>query len=715
MGNIMRKSSKTRRNPCAFPSVIEICEPRTLLTTLHPGSEIATIDGTGNNLHHPEWGSTDIELLRLAEADYADGNMPAGADRPSARAISNAVVAAAPEGTLNNRNLTDIVWLWGQFIDHDLDITEGAHPAEPFNIPVPAGDVFFDPFNTGTQVIHLNRSEWVLDQDGVRQQINQITAWLDGSVVYGSDVTRAMELRTLSDGKLKTSTGDLLPFNTAGLPNAPSPDVPTFFLAGDVRANENAALSAMHTLWVREHNRLAEEIAANDPSLSDEEIYQEARAIVRAELQVITYNEFLPALLGAGALSPYRGYKPEVNPGIANEFSTAAYRLGHSLLSPTLLRLDADGIVAPEGNLNLQDAFFRPNEVIDHGIDSILRGATVQLAQELDNQIVDDVRNFLFGPPGAGGFDLASLNIQRGRDHGLSSYNDTREALGLGRVTDFDQISSDSNVVANLMSVYDSVDDIDLWVGGLAEDHVYGSSVGETFQTIIADQFERIRDGDRFWYQNLYRGERLAELESTTLANVIQRNTGISGLQENVFFAPGVLHVDLSAETGVHVTVRASGDALEVLDSRHGRVIASGSLAEIDRLVLVGSNRHPDHFTIHAFPAGSLANGIQILAGSKGGDLLKIIGTNDDDEILVGRNEVSVNGLVIQFEGIDRIVIDPRRGDDDVQISDDVEIPVREHGGPSHHHQAHPKKDLFEKLFGSDDFLEDLIRGRRGR
>ncbi|MCA9067176.1 MAG: peroxidase, partial [Planctomycetaceae bacterium] len=183
------------------------------------------------------------------------------------------------------------------------------------------------------------------------------------------------------------------------------------------------------------------------------------------ELQAITYNEFLPALLGNGAIDAYSGYDSTVNPGIANVFSTAAYRLGHSLLSPTLQRLNADGTTAAEGNIELRNAFFNPSELAATGIDSLLQGGAAQLAQELDNQIVDDVRNFLFGPPGSGGFDLASLNIQRGRDHGLADYNQTRVDYGLAPVTSFEEISSNPDVVAALQSVYSSVDEIDVWVG----------------------------------------------------------------------------------------------------------------------------------------------------------------------------------------------------------------------------------------------------------
>ena len=497
--------------------------------------EVRSLDGTGNNLENPELGSVGEQLLRTSESDYADGiSEPAGEDRVSAREISNEIAAQTTTET-NDRSLTDLTWIFGQFIDHDIDLTEGGEAEESFAIEVPTGDEFFDPFFTGEVEMDLTRSVFdeTTGETDAREQINEISAFLDGSVIYGSDVETADALRTFEGGLLATSEGDLLPFAQDDTEDT-SDDM---FLAGDIRANENIALTSMHTIWVREHNYQAELLAAEDPTLTDEQLYQGARTIVTAQLQAITFNEYLPALLGEEALAEYTGYDSSIDPGIANVFSTAAYRFGHTMLSSELLRLDSDLTEAEEGNIALQNAFFSPDEIVDNGIESVLLGASVQEANEIDNQVIDDVRNFLFGPPGAGGFDLVSLNIQRGRDHGLADYNQVRSDYGLEPVTSFDEISSDSEVAAKLELLYGSVDNIDVWVGGLAEDHVEGSSMGELFSTIIVDQFERIRDGDRLWYQNVFSGSELAAIENTTLADVIERNSSIDGLQDNVFFS----------------------------------------------------------------------------------------------------------------------------------------------------------------------------------
>lgn len=535
-----RRASQGRR----LTNASELLEERALLSAATV--EYRSIDGTGNNAVNPDWGSTGIDFLRIAPADYANGiSEPGGEDRPSPREISNAVADHGEDEVKNNRQLSALIYAWGQFIDHDIDLTNTADPEEAFNIQVPTGDPYFDPAGTGTQEIPLKRSNFDAETgdstSNPRQQINDITAYLDGSMIYGSDATTAASLRTFVGGKLKTSEGNLLPVD----------DESGMFEAGDVRANENIELLSLQTLFVREHNQVANRIAKDHPEFTDEQIYQEARRYVIAEIQAITYNEFLPALLGPGAIPSYQGYNPTVNPGIANEFATAAYRVGHTLLNDDIGFLDNNGEEVHD-EVSLAEAFFNPDLVRETGIDSILKYLASDTAEEIDTQLVGSVRNFLFGPPGSGGLDLASLNIQRGRDHGLADYNSVREAYGLPRVTSFAEITSDVDLQQKLEELYGSVDNIDLWVGGLAEDHAPGGSVGMTFRTIIADQFIRLRDGDRFWYQKTFSGQELSRLQNTHLSDIIGRNTTTTNLQQNVFF--------FKAEINGHVYADANGD-----------------------------------------------------------------------------------------------------------------------------------------------------------
>lgn len=508
--------------------------------TLVIPEEFRTIDGTGNNAANAEWGSAAQPFLRLSKPAYADGvQEPSGDDRPSARAVSNAV-ASQTEPMPNRRGVSDFVWQWGQFLDHDLDLTPVAEPVDPFDIVVPAGDPYFDAAGTGTAVIGLDRS-FAEIVNGRLEQFNEITAFIDASNVYGSDIERAADLR-LNDGsgKLRTSEGDLLPFNTTELPNAPTSHDPSFFVAGDFRVNEQVGLTSLHTLFVREHNYWAVRIAESNPGLSDDQLYESARIIVGAEMQAITYNEFLPILIGPRFLPAYSGYRPAVNAGISNEFATAAYRFGHTMLSPQLLRLDRTGKEIYAGHLSLASAFFNVDAITkEGGIEPILRGLATQPAQELDNLIVDEVRNFLFGAPGAGGFDLASLNIQRGRDHGIASYNEVRRDLGLKTANRFSDITPNRDLQDQLESVYTSVDLVDLWVGLLAEAPMREALLGETAVTILRNQFVRLRDGDRFWYQAHLGREMVQLVDRQTLAQIIRRNTTIRNeIQDNVFLAP---------------------------------------------------------------------------------------------------------------------------------------------------------------------------------
>jgi hypothetical protein len=434
------------------------------------------------------------------------------------------------------------VYAWGQFLDHDITLTDIADPTEAFPVVVPTGDPWFDPSGSGAMTIPLSRSQYDpttgTSRSNPRQQVNSITAFIDGSQIYGVDAERAAALREFAGGRMKTSRGNLFSFNTNGFENANDAHlVPDneLFLAGDVRANENPELLSMQILFVREHNRVAAEAAREHPNWTDEELYQYARRIVIAELQKITYDEFLPSLLGRNAMHAYRGYRADVNPGIANEFATAAYRLGHSTLGNDIEFLDNNGEETRE-EIELRDAFFNPTVVQETDIDPILKYLASDNMQEIDTIVVDDVRNFLFGAPGQGGFDLAAMNIQRGRDHGLADYNTVRQAYGLTRVTRFDQITSDPTLQSALAATYGSVDNIDLWIGGLAEDHLPNSSLGMTFTRILVDQFTRLRDGDRFWYQNVLPADSLREIQGTTLADIVQRNTDLTSLQENVFF-----------------------------------------------------------------------------------------------------------------------------------------------------------------------------------
>jgi len=505
----------------------------------NPASQYRSIDGSGNNLANPGMNSAHAHLRRITEVTYDDGvsAMPTG--RPNPRTISENIHTQGDRRVPSVGNASDLIWQFAQLIDHDIGLTEGL-PSNAFEpVIVPTGDSFFA---DGT-VLPFNRAlfddETGTGTDDPRQQENEITGWIDASFVYGSTDEVAAGLRTLDGtGKLKTSAGNLLPFNVDNLPNANGPFVDgthdQLFIAGDVRANEQPGLAAIHTLFMREHNRLADIIVAENSSLSGEEIYQKARALVGGMTQRIVYKEFVPLLIGRNALSRYRGYKPQVDASVINEFSHAGYRLGHTMLSPQILRIDKRGNEIAEGHLNLFATFFNIATITEQGgIDPILRGLANQVSQNVDPLIIDDVRNLLFGTFADAdmGMDLAVLNIQRGRDHGLGTLNDVRKALGLRPHRNFRQVTKNRQVRKALKDTFVSVNDIDLFTGVLAEDIVSGALVGETNRALFKLQFEALRDGDRFFWRNQFKGPENKQyrrmIRRTTLSKIITRNTDI--------------------------------------------------------------------------------------------------------------------------------------------------------------------------------------------
>jgi hypothetical protein len=563
---------------------IELLEARCLLSA----SGYRPINEVGNNVANPTWGSTGTDLLRQSPVAYADGiSTPSTPNALSPREISNnlnnesnPIFSFADNlGPPQSQSLSDFAYVWGQFIDHDMDLTPTGS-GESFDIPADPTRPFdgmgvegfirstFDPA-TGTST------------SNPRQQVNAVTSFLDLSEVYGSTPVVADALRTHSGGLLMTSPGGLLPYDNTtyftpaqitalNMANdAQQVAESSLFAAGDVRANENVELTAMQTLFVRNHNRLANALHQLHPSWNDEQLYQEARKLNIATEEMITYNEFLPAILGPGALTPYAGYNDDVNASISTEFSTVAFRFGHSLLSSGVGRLKNDGTdiadVNPNGStVNLAEDFFRPDQLsatpttvnlIDRNgnpdphtssnIGAILKADASNAANEMDLLAIDEVRSLLFGIPNAPGTDLIARDIQRARDDGIGTYNQLRAAFHLAPVTSFAQITSDPTVQAEFRATYgtlpdgrDNVNAVDPLEGLFAEDHVRGGDVGPTTRAILANQFERLRDGDRYFYLNeSFNSEEQNLLgQADTLATVIESNTGISNLQSNVFY-----------------------------------------------------------------------------------------------------------------------------------------------------------------------------------
>lgn len=532
-----------------FSLALAACGFTALNSTPTASAADRMIDGSYN---HIQWqrgqaGQPLIRINYLTDYQGIHSGVISPPTRPNARTISN-TVSKQTVSTPSARGLSDLLWGWGQFLDHDMSLstTSASNGTAPITI-----DDANDPFGQG-YAIPFNRSNYVIN--GVREQINDVTAWIDGSQVYGSSLSRSQALRTNggTGAKLITSTNNLLPYNTGGLTNQNNGPTPAnqLFLAGDIRANENLLLTSLQTVFMREHNRLVDRITTLKPGLTAQEQYNLARKLVGAEIQAITYNEFLPALMGSNAPTAQAYvYRPDEDGSITNSFSHAVFRFGHSAVGDSLLL--ANNNSQSTGSLTFGSAFFNPNQITNNPtlIDQVLMGASLQKSQEIDLKIADSVRNVMFGPPGSGGTDLMAMDIQRGRDHGIVDYNELRVAYELSKLTSFNQLPTDATTRNSLKTLYaDNINNVDAIVAALAETHLPGSSLGPLTSAILANQFERSRDGDKFFYNGDYNGlyaggvlksdiAAILNLNTVKLADVIKWNTGLTNISSNLFFA----------------------------------------------------------------------------------------------------------------------------------------------------------------------------------
>ncbi|XP_013777552.2 uncharacterized protein LOC106462198, partial [Limulus polyphemus] len=531
------------------------CQPR----------KYRAFSGYCNNVQNPTWGNANTPYVRFVAPDYADGvNVPRQSVRneflPSAREISLMIHSDADNP---HPHLTTLMTIFGEFIFHDLAHTAQSagyqghrlkccevalsefHP-ECYPVRVPEKDPVFG--KRGQNCIEYTRSCTAPRTGctlGAREQINQVTSYIDGSAIYGASVYEANILRAFRKGTLKTQRGrsghELMP-GEQQTQDCRSSGGTQCFLAGDVRVNENAGLMVMHTIWVREHNRIANSLSALNLHWDDDQVYEEARRIVIAELQHITYNELLPALLGQELIDKYdlqpqasgyyTGYDININPGISNAVGTAVLSFLYSMMPSKFDRYSKD--YHKLGSTPMSQTFFDPKDMYEpNKFNEYLLGLVSQRAQRRDEFISKEMTNSFFSDskPGSG-MDLAAMVIQQGRDHGIAGYTHWRKFCRLDPVIySFNDLHSvmSVNTVDKLAHLYKHVDDIDLFTGGLAENPVTGAAVGPTFGCLLGRQFHYLRRGDRFWYENdippsSFTKEQLKEIRKVTLARVLCDN-----------------------------------------------------------------------------------------------------------------------------------------------------------------------------------------------
>jgi hypothetical protein len=603
------------------------------------------LDGRGNNRDNPDWGRAGTPYTRIAPARYADGKSQPVAG-PNTRLVSNRIFNDANQNIFSENGISQWGFVWGQFLDHTFGLRDEAGTVA--NIPFNQADPLESFTNTlGNIPFTRSAASPGTGVTNVRQQTNTVSSYIDAWAVYGGTDQRLDFLREGSQDGNPNNNGARLFLPNNYLPRrdargnpagAPTMAVDGRLLgtpnaarvAGDVRANENIALTATHTLFAREHNRIVNSLPF---ILSQDTKFAIARRVVIATQQWITYTEFLPTL-GIN-LPAYQGYKTNVNANLGNEFATVGYR-AHSMIhgeleieadaarynQATLDAIEAQGVEVGPGEeagevafvVPLNVAFFNPQLVEQLQLGPLLQGVGSEREYRNDEQIDNQLRSVLFQVPVSGNpecldgptlpecfrgvLDLGAIDIERGRDHGMPTYNQLRAALGLPAKSSFTAVTGEAtenfpffdpeltrgneindpdsldfvllkdrngNVLqagtdeadeqtvtavrrtttaARLKAIYGSVNNLDAFTGMVAEQHIAGTEFGETQRALWTRQFQALRDGDRFFFGN---DPTLTNIRIVygidfrhDLGDVIALNTDVkrADLEDNVFLAP---------------------------------------------------------------------------------------------------------------------------------------------------------------------------------
>ncbi|XP_036925663.1 lactoperoxidase isoform X1 [Sturnira hondurensis] len=547
-------------------------------------SPYRSLTGECNNRRNPELGATNRALARWLPAEYEDGlSLPFGWTPgktrngfpiPLAREVSNQIASYLNEEGVLDPNRSLLFMQWGQIVDHslvfipDTELGNSTFSKEQcdkyciqggncFPIMFPRND---SKVKTQGKCMTFSRAGFVCPTSPfrtlAREQINGLTSFLDASFVYGPEPSLARRLRNLTSplGLLAVNQEfwdhglAYLPFDNKK--QSPCEFINTTahvpcFLAGDGRASEQTLLAACHTLFLREHNRLARELKRLNPQWDGEKLYQEARKILGAFIQIITYRDYLPIVLGVEMhkwIPPYQGYNSFVDPRISNVF-TFAFRFGHLEVPHTVSRLDEN--YQPWGpDLPVHTLFFNNWRIVkDGGIDPLVRGLLANNCKLMkqNKMMTGELRDKLFHPiQKIHGFDLAAMNIQRCRDHGMPGYNSWRRFCNLSQphtLAELGAVLKNKMLAKKFLDLYGTPSNIDIWVGAIAEPLVERGRVGSLLACLLGKQFQQVRDGDRFWWENpgVFTKKQRDSLQKMSLSRLVCDNTHITKVPLNPF------------------------------------------------------------------------------------------------------------------------------------------------------------------------------------
>lgn len=523
-----------------------------------------TIDGSCNNVNRTYLGKSNTVYGRLLQSDYDDGlhEMRGHLSNtlPNPRLISTTLTTnhSVPE-----KNHTILTALWGLLVYHDVSFTPVrgmVHLKNPIMccnldggsllpryshascapINIPKVDPFFG-------VKHQTCMNYVRSLPGLRtdgklgpmEQMNQVTHFLDASFLYGSTSSYARSIRTLEGGKLIDADQSIKKCFKVG--NSSS----VCYEDGNSRIMFVPQLRVVQLIFLNEHNKIADSLASINKKWSDEKIYQETRRIIIAVFQHITYNHWLPVLLGekfvkdlnvTSTKKSHVDYNSDVEPVISNAVATAAFPSLNSMLDNFIKLYKEDGTILKETHLrdHIVEDFTDKNY-----IDQLVKSMITQNAQKLDTKYADTLTKYWYSISGDFGVDALSLDIQRGRDHGLPGYVKFRKYCNLSEIKTFDDLNKiiHHEDVRKLRTLYENVADIDLLVGIISEKQLEDALVGPTLQCLLGNQFKNTRTGDRYFFDHTanFNEAQLSQIKRCSLARIFCDNSGIATVQSDVF------------------------------------------------------------------------------------------------------------------------------------------------------------------------------------
>ncbi|CAG2200081.1 DUOX [Mytilus edulis] len=501
-------------------------------------SSIQRFDGWYNNLAFPRWGTAGEKLVHNISSVYEDYTyQPTGSGRPSARLVSNALfrqnTSTDSGGSYNNR--TAFFAFFGQLVSFEVSDTDDTTcPIELLEIPVPRCDPDFDAQCTGTRKMPYERIKYDKhtgqSPNTPRQQVNSATSFIDGSFVYGPSIVRTNFLR-------QDRTGHLASGDSWGKYPEPNVDRLPYMMYPSI-----------------------------DGKMSN---------------KIIMYD-WLPDLLGVG-IKPYTGYRSSLEPGISSVFDAAAIKYIMTLVPSAITRRNNNCKSISWDNhkaVRLCNSYFNSQNILlsrEDGVEEIIMGMVSESAEKEDLNIVEDIQSKFYGPLHFSRHDFVAQTIMRGRDYGLPDYNSVRKAVGLKPVSTWAEINVELNktnpeIFVTVENIYKELKHLDVFVGGMLE--TTPSGPGELFRIIILDQFYRIRDGDRFWFENkdngLFTEEQVEQIKNITLYDIIVNSTKLDTdhIQRDVF--------TVSQEMPCK-PLRISTSELEPCGSHHGYDYFAGS------------------------------------------------------------------------------------------------------------------------------------------